>query len=753
MLTWTGTQRQHRPDGRRLAWRGAKCPYSNQERRTRSALAGMVATALGITSLVVALQPAWAQQPNAGLQPHMLGAPRTSAREMIARRPETITLTSGQAEAGKNANAAQGATNNAVAEGEPPAQPRNPHAGMLNMPIPPRPAVITSDASQYIKQVSGPDNVLEVIVGRLQIFDLLGSPKRLQVGDETIANYALLSTTELSLQGLRVGSTVLNIWFQDHVDPNKSKLVSFLVRVLPDPDARLRLERAYKNLEREINKLFPDSRVTLQLIGDKLAVRGDAKDFVEANQIMRTVNANLLHETADSPDLSRSALADPINQVNRVMPAFHRQVVNMLRVPGEQQIMLQVQVVEVDRAAARSIGLNFGTFRNSGSFFVGGTTGNFANTSLGGFGGGAFANFGGNNLGLTGLGGLPNLPIAIDNGQIQLACLALRNLSYARYLAEPNLVASNGVTANFQAGGLLPVPVIAGTAAANLAGVNFIPTGVQLAFTPYITDRDRVRLTINAEISDRDLNVVPTLIDGAAVPSLITRNFSTTVELREGQTLAVAGLIENKLDADSSKIPGLGHIPILGWIAGYNRIGNREKELVILVTPRLVHPLECNEVPPLPGLDLIEPNDWEFYLLGRLESHIADYRSPIRTDKSRMKQARMMENQYLFGPSGPSVDLPPDASETLMKPAIPDLPPSPTMPTPLTTPTTPSPVNKLPTGTAAPTPTNSLPTMLPPPPTNRAPAPIPATLDTPRTGPVAPMSGTSLPTRASGTIR
>jgi pilus assembly protein CpaC len=704
MLTWTGTQRHERPGGRRLGWRGANLPYSNQGRRVRTALAGLT-VALGAMAALTATSLSQAQQPAGGSPVKALGAPRTSAHQLIARRPDPATMVSAQVapDAGKNgppaANAAP-AGNAAPAEAPLPIP-----SPATTLPIPPRPSVITAESSQYIKQTAGPDNILEVIVGRIQIFDLIGSPKRVQVGDESVANYVLMSTTELSLQGLRIGSTVLNVWFQDMADPNKSKLVSFLVRVLPDPDARNRLERAYKNLEKEINKVFPDSKVYLQLIGDKLAVCGQAKDIADANMIMRMVNANILPETADAPDLSRAATADPNTQIGRMYPAFHRQVVNMMRVPGEQQVMLQVQVVEVDRAAARSIGLNFGTFRNTGSFFVGGTTGNLGFT---GQGAGGFANFGGNNLGLTGLGGLPNLPIAIDNGQIQLACLALRNLSYARYLAEPNLVAMNGVPANFQAGGLLPVPVLGGIGGfgANLAGVNFIPTGVQLQFTPFITERDRVRLTINAEISDRDLNVVPTLIDGAAVPSLITRNFSTTVELREGQTLAVAGLIENKLDADSSRMPLLGCIPILGRLAGYDRIGNREKELVILVTPRLVHPMECNEVPPLPGLDILEPNDWEFYLLGRLESHIAEYRSPIRTDCDRKKQARAMEQHFLFGASGPSMDLPPDATEAAAKPPVPDLHPAPNgrMPQPVLN--------------AAPQ-VNGLPMTLPPPPSGR----------------------------------
>jgi hypothetical protein len=181
--------------------------------------------------------------------------------------------------------------------------------------------------------------------------------------------------------------------------------------------------------------------------------------------------------------------------------------------------------------------------------------------------------------------------------------------------------------------------------------------------------------------------VVPTFIDGAAIPSLVTRNFQTTVELREGQTLAVAGLIENKLDADSNRLPLIGMIPLLNRLGGYDRVGNREKELVILVTPRLVRPLDCKDVPPPLGSDLLEPTDFEFYVLGRLESHTGrDYRSPIRTDFSRQVQFRKMEEAMLIGPSGPSIDLPLPPDAVIVPPGqpgpVPDLP----SPRPLTPP-------------------------------------------------------------------
>lgn len=547
------------------------------------------------------------------------------------------------------------------------------------LPIVPKPH-LTPTAHKYIKQLPGPENVLEVIIGRVQNFNFLQMPTRMQLGDETVANSAMLSVTEMSLQGLKVGTTVLNIWFNDP-ESRKSVMVGFLVRVLPDPDARARLERAYKNLEKEINRAFPNSRVYLQLVGNKLTVYGQARDVAESNMIMRMVQANVLPEAADSPDLGRPDPADPANYY-RTIPAYHRQVVNMIRVIGEQQVMLQVQVVEVNRAAARAIGINFGLFRNTGAFVAGGTLGNLGQSSTG------FTTFnpglGGLGASLTGLGGAATLPVALDFGQIQLAIAALRNLSYARYLAEPNLVAINGQTANFQAGSLLPVPVVTGGGASfagNLQGVNFVPLGVQLAFTPTITDRDRVRLTMNAEISDRDLNVNGTVIDGAVIPSLVTRNFQTTVELREGQTLAVAGLIESKLDNDSNRLPFLWHIPVLNRITGYDRIGHREKELVILVTPRLVRPLDSKEVPPPPGVDLFEPNDFEFYVLGRMESCWgADYRSPVQTSKSRMWQKfRFMEHSMLLGPSGPVVNVPvvngPGVKEGGSVPVNPNAPP------------------------------------------------------------------------------
>src|SRR5262249_29087438 len=183
-----------------------------------------------------------------------------------------------------------------------------------------------------------------------------------------------------------------------------------------------------------------------------------------------------------------------------------------------------------------------------------------------------------------GAGGFVNLPFALDGGQIRVAFSALKTLEYARFIAEPNLTTMNGQTATFRAGGEVPVPIISagggGVNGQNLQGVSYVPYGVLLNFTPFITDRDRLRLYIDARISARDFQAGNTQIGGTNVPSLSTRDVTTTVELREGQTLAIAGLIQNNIGGDSRRIPFLGDIPFIGQFTGFSRVQAGEQELV-----------------------------------------------------------------------------------------------------------------------------------------------------------------------------
>jgi len=171
---------------------------------------------------------------------------------------------------------------------------------------------------------------------------------------------------------------------------------------------------------------------------------------------------------------------------------------------------------------------------------------------------------------------------------------------------------------------------------------------------PIITDRDRIRLTVNATVSSTS-GANGANIGGTSVPGLNATTVQTEVEMREGQTFAIGGLIQTALNGNTSRIPLFGDLPLLGNPFRNSSTAASEEELVLLVTPQLVHPLEPNETPALPGSDYFEPGDLEFYLLGRLESaRPYDYRSPVMDDINRMAAYRRCELLYFVGPHGHS---------------------------------------------------------------------------------------------------
>lgn len=523
--------------------------------------------------------------------------------------------------------------------------------------------------NRYVKEFVDPRNTLDLVQGRTRLMVLSQVPKRIQVGNESIAIYNLVTPKEITVLGKQVGTTNLNLWFADPEQKDREKILSYLVRVIPDPEEKERLDNVYKALQDEINRTFPDSLVHLKLVGDKLVVSGQVHDLTQATHILHIVKANAPGSNQGKESLDPAKI--PVGREPTVRPGDPGNaggtpgledfqllggpnVINLLRIPGEQQVMLRVTVAEVNRSAARSIGLNFAVNNSAGTTVFQNRTGNIAT-------GGPLASFGfGGLTTATGLAsnfaGLStnNLPISLDGGQVSLAINALRNISYARSLAEPNLVAMNGQSATFHAGGQFPVPVVTGNTFSGLQGTNFVPYGVNLQFTPFVLDRDRIRLNVAATVSTRDLTTGSS-IGGSFVSGLSSRNFQTTVELREGQTLAVAGLIQNNLGTDATRVPWFGDIPILNRLAGFDRTSSGEQEVVVLITPELVHPMDCKEAAnmPLPGADLFEPSDLEFYLLGRLESRRSyDYRSPVMNDWDRMRSYKQCEQTYIFGPSG-----------------------------------------------------------------------------------------------------
>lgn len=527
--------------------------------------------------------------------------------------------------------------------------------------LPPPSTQAVDQANRFIQGTIDPEIPLNLVLGRPKVLQLTQVPTRVYVPDSDVLRTEIVdrvSGKEIAVTGLQQGSTTLILWFDDPTAPSGQTTVSYLVRVYADPI----MARPVESLAQEINEKFPDSYIELDQIEDRLIVRGQTPDTVEMSQILQVLTgargvATGLRRANDSAISSRSlAVAETFNFQNTIDPlvseeaaAFRRRaidpialaqagIINQLKVVGEQQVMLKVTVAEVNRSAARSIGLNFSVDNDAG-FTVFETLAQGTSQNA-------------------------NILASLDMGQVDLAIEALRNMNLSRTLAEPNLVAMNGQSADFQAGGSFPIPVISsGGNGQNLQGVSFVPFGVQLQFTPFIQDRDVIRLQIDANVSARDESVGTNIGGGGGgggggtqVSGLNSRNFSSTVELRSGQTIAVAGLLQSNFGASSERIPLWGDLPIIGTTGGTRRTSGGEQELVILVTPQLVAPVDSCQWPAMPGTDVHEPTDIEFYIANRLESRRnRDYRASVRTDFGRQVHAEHnCPERYMVGQIGPT---------------------------------------------------------------------------------------------------
>jgi pilus assembly protein CpaC len=307
-------------------------------------------------------------------------------------------------------------------------------------------------------------------------------------------------------------------------------------------------------------------------------------------------------------------------------------VTNLLRVSGPQQVMLEVKIAEVsrnwDREFKAGLGLeglgsdftgavgtapvftpiknafinaNFPSAPEQSGIFEGAIDGLIQNP------GSLFMNFAGN---------AANIFLDIDNFQTALRFLETNGL--ARTLAEPRLVTTSGQEASFLAGGEFPIPV---SQDVNTITIEFKEFGVALRFTPVVLEDGRISLRVAPSVSEiSSTSVIPAGILGAnfIVPNLSTRRLETTVEMYDGQTLALAGLLQDNLRESIEKIPGLGDIPILGTLFRSSKYRQQKTDLLIAITPRIVKPVPGGSI-KFPGEYLKPPSRWEFYLEGRLE--------------------------------------------------------------------------------------------------------------------------------------
>ncbi len=257
----------------------------------------------------------------------------------------------------------------------------------------------------------------------------------------------------------------------------------------------------------------------------------------------------------------------------------------MLQLPGgspSQQVMLQVRFAEVNRNALQQAGLTL--FSTRTGFTSRSTTQQFAGPDF-------------DDETAGGLDFLDFLNIFFfHRGEgIGGVLKALEGRGLLQSLAEPNLIAYNGQEASFLAGGEIPIPVITGLGQLNITYKEF---GIRLTFRPTIAG-DVIRLKLRPEVSSLDFNN-GIILSGFRIPALISRRAETDVELRDGQSFAIAGLLNNISQTDRQAIPVLSKLPIIGNIFKSKAARAEQTELMVLITPRLVRPLDPDEVPPLP---------------------------------------------------------------------------------------------------------------------------------------------------------
>lgn len=575
--------------------------------------------------------------------------------------------------------------------------------------LPPEAASTSGDLDQgemrrreerYLVERIDPGRTMDLQIGRPAVLRFRQAPFRDQVGDPSVAEVLNLTETELSINGLAVGSTVLNLWFESEDVPGRQEVLSYLVRVSEDPDRSRRFEQLLTNLEKDVNRAFPNSVVKLSYVGSEVLVRGKAKDVDEATQILRIVSQSLptpsseerlstLEDVSGGNSLRASqavraaslqtptssgmlpgeigfpdAFVDPLLlDPDRIVEAggiagiargrtitganaaqINSRVVNMLEIAGVHQVQLKVTLAEVVRDAGRSLVTDL---RIGDSVVRPGST----------------------NIDFTAIEGVGQF--AIESNRFFLQVDALKRLGLARSLAEPNLTSLNGQPANFLVGGQFPILESTSTVAAVNQNIRFIPFGVQLMVIPTVSDGDRIRLSLSATVSEQAGGGVGGGAGGGGIgggggggggnvnndpsqpPSLSTRSFQTTVELRSNESLAVAGLIRTALVNSSVRVPFLGDIPVVGNLFSNNRNSYQEQELILVVTPQLVSPVPAMQRQPLPGSDSFEPDDLEFFIHGNATGHIAeDYRTPVRSDLEKMHAFRRAEQKYIIGRPG-----------------------------------------------------------------------------------------------------
>lgn len=423
------------------------------------------------------------------------------------------------------------------------------------------------------------------------------------VTDPYVADVQVLSPTLVLLSGKSQGVTDVNMW-----DDN-GRTWERMVRVEPDLSA----------VEDKLNSLLRGCRLSVSQSQDVLVVSGTLQ---RAHQAL---------------------------QLHKYLDALEYKYVDLTVLPGVQQVQVKVRMAEVSRAGIRALGIN--AFGSGNDFFgastIGSSTGGPINpVSIGPAdkalaGNGTPFTFNGDvnvSPAVTMFAGFPNTNFVIF-------LKALAEDQYLRFLAEPTLIALSGEEASFLAGGEFPIPVVqGGLGGAASVTIEYKEFGVALRFKPTVLGDNGIELDIASEVSElTDIGSVE--IQGFKVPAVMTRRADTTLQMKSGQTFAMAGLISEKSNAEVSKTPFLGSLPILGTLFRSVRYSRGETELVVMVTVDLVEPISETKLPPLPGTTHLIPDDWELFMEGRIEGQ-----APARLAPDSAEWLRELGLDDLQGP-------------------------------------------------------------------------------------------------------
>ena len=388
---------------------------------------------------------------------------------------------------------------------------------------------------------------LHVQLGKSFLINSQQDLQRVSITDSTIASTVIVSPTQILVHGLKAGSGTLILW-DSHDRPQVFDLT---------------VDFDISSLRETIRTMFPGETLQVAQSGGSLVLTGNAS----------------------SKTVSDRAAA--------VAATLSPAVVNMVQTAeaARQTVLLQVKFAEVDRAAIQQLGMNL---------FSTGATNTLGAVSTQQFGPLSPANARAGGGVTVGISDLLNVFLFRPDLNLGVTIRALQQKNLLQVLAEPNVLATNGAEASFLAGGEFPFPVLQGGSVANAVTIQFKEFGVRLNFLPQIMPDGVIRLKVAPEVSSLDFANGLT-VSGFTVPALSSRKMSTQVELRDGQSFAIAGLIDNRLTEIAMKVPVLGDVPILGNFFKSRAQNKTNTELLVMVTPRLVVGTPPGPAPTQPG--------------------------------------------------------------------------------------------------------------------------------------------------------